>query len=305
MSDWPGVEIERLERGELSIGVAPALGGGVVWMRSEGGGEASGEAWRWLREPAAGSAPTGRDLGCFVLTPFSNRIIGARFEIGGREILLPRNFPPEPHMIHGVGWTSPWTLIERTPSSIALSLDWKSVGWPWIFEARLSYALTETGVSMTLTQRNDDETPMPSGLGFHPYFLRTEDVRLKLDAAAMVLSAEDMTPTRLDAEAPALAELRAGAPLPGGLDNGFYGWRGAAEIRWPAAGRALRITAEPQSEFAVVYTPEAKPYFCVEPVTHQTDAHNRRLEGVADTGLILLEPGQSQSLTMRLEPIAP
>lgn len=114
-----------------------------------------------------------------------------------------------------------------------------------------------------------------------------------------------MTPIRLDADAPALSLLRDGAPLPAGLDNGLYGWRGAAEIRWPSAGRALRVTAEPQTEFAVLYTPEGKRYFCFEPVTHQTDAHNRRLDGVGDTGLILLEPGESQSLTMRLKPIAP
>ena len=34
MTDWPGLEIERLEAGDLSLGVAPGLGGGVLWLRS-------------------------------------------------------------------------------------------------------------------------------------------------------------------------------------------------------------------------------------------------------------------------------
>ena len=290
-------DVRKISTDRLSLGVVPGLGAGLAWLRSIEDGAVT---WRWLRETSAEPASVPSELGCFLLVPFSNRIADARFQVGGRDVRLPVNFAPEPHMIHGVGWRSVWHVAECTRSHMTLTLDWDGEDWPWRFSASVTYVLLDDGLTATLHVRNDDTSPMPSGLGFHPYFPRRPDVRLNLDAEAVVLNDDAMVPQQLSRTHDALTVLRAGDPLPDGLDNGLKGWTGSAAITWPDQAKQLQIETSPPSNWAILFTPSNQDWFCFEPVTHQTNAHNGPLPGVADTGLRHLAPGESQAFEMRL-----
>ena len=50
------------------------------------------------------------------------------------------------------------------------------------------------------------------------------------------------------------------------------------------------MTAELPLDFLTVYTPPGRPFFCVEPVSHATDAVNLSALA-ADVGMRSLEPG--------------
>ena len=52
------------------------------------------------------------------------------------------------------------------------------------------------------------------------------------------------------------------------------------------------LTADEVFERLVVYTPEGKDYFCVEPVSHMTDAINR-MDQPHHGGLRVLAPAES------------
>jgi len=53
------------------------------------------------------------------------------------------------------------------------------------------------------------------------------------------------------------------------------------------------MTAEPPLDFLVVYTPPARSFLCVEPVSHMTDAFNLAAAGRTDTGCRILAPGEA------------
>ena len=77
------------------------------------------------------------------------------------------------------------------------------------------------------------------------------------------------------------------------LDNCFVGWRHRAVIERPEEGVRMIMTAEVPLDFLVVNTPPGRRFFCAEPVSHVTDAFNLAAAGRPDTGLRIIEPGES------------
>jgi len=79
------------------------------------------------------------------------------------------------------------------------------------------------------------------------------------------------------------------------MDHCFQGWDGVAEISWP--DRVIRLTMQADEIFRnfVIYIPQGKPFFCAEAVTHTIDGFNLSARGVPDTGMIVLEHGESLS----------
>ena len=69
-----------------------------------------------LFRPMADGATAPLDAACFPLVPWCNRIGEAAFVFEGRSYALRRNFPPEPHAIHGEGFGStPGRSASRRP----------------------------------------------------------------------------------------------------------------------------------------------------------------------------------------------
>ena len=279
-----------LESGGTSLGLRPDLGGCVSFLRTGG--------VDWLR-PLDGD--DYRKCASYPLVPFSNRINQARFRWEGEEIRLERNFDPEPHAIHGHGWQNPWTVEAATAHSARLVYHHEAADWPWAYRACQSFAVEENRVVMALSIENLSGRPMPAGLGFHPFFCKGEGAELKMRLASMHL-AEGCIPKEKDDTHPILGLLTSGGPVPEGFDDGFDGWDGRAEISWPAEGRKLTLTASDNARNIIFYSPEGRDYFCVEPVTHMTDAINRLNDpDWPDHGLAVLAPGGRAELTLVLE----
>ncbi|MGH2929907.1 MAG: aldose 1-epimerase, partial [Solirubrobacteraceae bacterium] len=87
------------------------------------------------------------------------------------------------------------------------------------------------------------------------------------------------------------------------LDTVFAGWDGRAEIALDPTPVTIAIEASAIFRHIVVYTPPGAAFFCVEPVSHMTDAVNR-LATRADTGLAVLPPGGALDgeIAFRLRP---
>ncbi|WP_274610153.1 hypothetical protein [Pseudomonas sp. TH10] len=130
----------RLHSGDLQLDVLPQLGGSLAGLRHRG--------FALLRPWDC--TPNVRRSACYPLVPYSNRIAGGRFQCGGHEYQLPRNFGEHAHPLHGVGWQREWQVVDCTSREchLRLSHDPASEGgedWPFAFEVDQYVSLDEQG----------------------------------------------------------------------------------------------------------------------------------------------------------------
>jgi aldose 1-epimerase len=157
---------------------------------------------------------------------------------------------------------------------------------------------------MRLSVRNLGPEPLPFGLGFHPWLVRTPGTLLQAKAKQVVLENCDHLP---DGEAPVAwrVEWDFAAPraLPADwINNAFLGWDGRATVIWSDRKLALELEADGPLLTYIVYSPAAGAgFFCFEPVTHPVDAHNLA-GGPAANGLTILAPQETVSATCRFCP---
>lgn len=272
-------------------------------MAPERGGSILAFEWRGqpLMRPTHGAGIL--DVACFPLVPFSNRIAGGRFGWGGREIALEPNFPEvDPcNPIHGFGWLSAWDVLNIGDGELRLEHRHAASAWPWSYRAELVYALDAQGLRAQLFLTNQSAEPMPAGLGFHPYFPRAGTTRyhglhrgeLRSDASAM--------PLELDLKEGPKDWWQGAAVGSRSVDTVYTGREGALEVFWPERDLALRISPSDNLSDTCVYVPEGEDWFCVEPVSHMTDALNRP---DAPAPMASLAPEETLAVEMRLQAFA-
>lgn len=272
-----------LTAGDCSLVLAPELGGSLLgWTRG---------TTHVLRhaDPRAVVPGTVREMACFPLVPYSNRIAYGRFRFAGTEFQLARNFGDHPHSIHGVGWQRAWQVRQVTPSSATLALHHQpDDAWPFAFTVTQQICLMPDALKLTLMLVNTHATPAPAGLGLHPFFPRI-GAQLQFGAASVWHNGADYLPSTRTPVPPEW-DHRAARPVGSvALDNCFEGWAGTATLAWP--DRTLTVIATEALRHLVVFTPPGQGYFCVEPVSHMNDAINH-------DAMRVLAPGETLSGTV-------
>jgi aldose 1-epimerase len=235
--------------------------------------------------------------GIYPLVPYSNRIRDAELHVGGTPHRLPPHPDAAPHTLHGHAHRLPWAVLAQAADSVALDVTHPGGGeWPWRFTASLAVRLEPQAAHFALTLTNDDDTPMPAGLGLHPYFLH--------DTA-------DLLGFRAQADWPLTADFLAAPPVaapedhdppqplpPGGLTLYRGDWDGACHLRRPD-GTILSLAAENLAHL-VVHRPDDGRYLCLEPTSHAADGFNHAERGVLGSGRVLLAPAQMLSATVTI-----
>jgi len=265
-----------LQNDTIELRLIPANGGGVA-------------SFCWRGHDIFHTRPDAKGplaLGCFALSPFSGRIAKGRF--GGKhgDVSLPRNHPSDPdhlHALHGFDWLAPFEVLEASATHAALYRLHTPDEWPWAYESRQLLTLHKSGYVHEVSIRNKASSPMPAGIGLHPYFPRAS-ARLQLDVDGQWETTQEQIPLNWRPLAHSPDWLGAKA-----FDHCFTGRRGSIVIDW----LTHKVTIEPDAalNFAVVFTPPGEGYFCVEPASHMPDAVNRP-EPPEVTGLRWLAPGE-------------
>ena len=284
----------------VALTLAPGLGGAV--LRYGDGDGATGR--QWLR-PALADALAIQDpygAAAFPLVPYSNRIRHGRFVFQDRAVTLPPNRPPAPHSIHGHGWQAAWQPVRVDAWQAELAYAHAADAWPWAYRATETIALEPGRVRLELGLTNESDAPMPAGLGWHPYLLRTPRATVTASVRGLWLVDDDVMPTEHVAPPPTLDPGRGLGVDGAALDNCFTGWDGRAVVEWPEWQAGLVVTAEPPLRCLVLYTPPGRDFFCLEPVSHVTDAINLAAGGRRDTGLVTLGPGDTLRTAITLTP---
>lgn len=287
-----------LTHNRLELLLAPETGGCIARfsLHHEGGTQ---ELLRPL--PRDGTAPGPLDMGCYPLVPFSGRITNGRFRFGAQEVQLPPDEICVPHAIHGRGWRSSWDVLEASAAEARLRFAhdggdpaWT---WPWSFEAEQHFVLADNGLTVAMRLTNHSGSPMPGGLGLHPFFEGRASARLRANLPKLWESGADGVPTGL-ADTPARWRFDQGRDMKDvEVDHCFSESDGRFRIDWTDRPHALRIEAE-GAPHAIVYAPPGKDFFCAEPVSHAPDAVNRP-ERESVTGLLPLAPGETMELLCR------
>lgn len=273
----------ELQCGDLRLALRADLGGSIAGL--------------WLGDlPVMRSTPpeqlaAARQSACYPLVPYSNRLGHRRFRWQGRDHSTEPNFDDNPHSVHGVGWLRSWEVVSRSQTDAVLRYRHTPDGhWPFAFEAQQFFSLTPHSLTVRMTITNTADVAQPVGLGWHPYFPKRECSHLHIEVAdrwepdATGLPVRKVTQLGIDA---AVASL--------GFDHCFDGWIGPTRIRDEKL--SLRLTSN--LTHLVVYTPTDKPYFCVEPVSHVSNAIH--MSDPAAHGLRTLQPAEVLEASMTLE----
>jgi aldose 1-epimerase len=277
-----------LENTLLRLEVAPEVGGSVVRfeaLRKDGAIN--------LFRPSSPEETDANHMALFPLVPWSNRISGGGFEWQGEHYPLTPNRDDQRFPIHGDGWQQAWTVRQRTANQLTLALESRHQP-PFDYRASLIYRIDGAALTVELVVTHLGEQPAPYGLGVHPWFPRTDDVRIDAPSDGVWEVDEAQLPTQWRAidDKPEWNFHQDGA-LPGEkIDNLFTGWNGHARLRWPSRDLTLYIDTDPACPRYLVYSPGASAdFFCFEPITHDVDAHHR--QAPLDHGLIELGKGQT------------
>lgn len=267
----------RLSCGQTEVELALERGGGLsrfVWRGRD------------VFRPARPGSPF--ELACFPLVPFSNRIANGRFAWGGHEYSVAPNIPGggHPHPLHGFGWLSRWTLVDATSHRATLAHEHAAADWPGAYAAEQTLTLTDTGYTHRLSIANVGDAPLPAGLGLHPYLPR-RDARLSARFSDRWITTPDGLP--LDVVPLADEPDWFGDPP---IDTVFSGRSGTIVVDWPG----MRLTVLPGAALGhtVIFAPAGADFFCVEPVSHRTDAING-----APAEMRTLAPGERWSVEVR------
>jgi aldose 1-epimerase len=277
----------HLRAGALSLGVCPARGASIAYFRHN--------TIPILRDTPAAAITTGdgRLFSAFPLIPYSNRIRAGAFTWGGTAYQLGRDAEDPRHALHGTSRFAPWAVTRHTETYLRCALEYspQNLDWPFAFHAWQVFMLHGDRLRIGLGLRNIHHAAAPAGLGLHPYFARVPGAGLRFDAAYVWAKDDQDIPTRSFPDSGRFNFEQRHAIEPELIDNDYGGWGGVAEISAP--GRpVITLKADKIFNQLVLYTPEQRPYFAAEPLTHRPDAINPNGD-LHDSGMTVLQPGEA------------
>jgi aldose 1-epimerase len=239
-----------------------------------------------------------------VLAPWPNRLTDGYYEYRGRPCQAPLNEIGRHDAIHGLVRWLDWTLVERDPASVTLACAVRpQPGYEWHLHLQITYALDESGLTVSFEAVNADRDPAPFGVGFHPYLTlgtpSIDGLDLTVPAAAIVDQAGPdgvMTSTLVAGTPHDFRQPRRIGAVE--LDTAFsdlvVGGDGLAVARLgdPADGRSVELWVDHAFRHLMVYTGDlvGEPHrrrtaVAVEPMTCPPDAFRTGVD------LLDLEPG--------------
>ncbi|MCL9967697.1 MAG: hypothetical protein NBV56_00080 [Aquirufa antheringensis] len=236
-----------------------------------------------------------------LLTPWVNRVRNGNYSFKGKNYQLPINEPALGNAIHGLLARVPFTLVQKTESSVTLEHAYQGAepNYPFPFTFRYTYTLAEEGgLEITFMAQNTGSTSMPFACGWHPYFsfpdTKAADLSIKFHPTSRFLSDSQMIPLKEE-------NLQGKSEFVFSQEKVDHVFRleprekHVTEFIDHKHQRSLFLTqSSVQFPFLVVFQPEGYHSVAIEPMTANTDAFN------TGDGLIELAPSEAFSGQIRL-----
>jgi aldose 1-epimerase len=298
MTAWPPTEPTEvvLRAGHAQL-VIDLRGGG---MRRLAVGE-----WEVLDGYPAG-AVAGGSRGV-VLLPWPNRVRDGRWAWAGRDLQLDVRSREQPNALHGLVAAQQWTVLEESTGAATVgSVVEPHPGYPFRLAAAVDYALTPTGLTVTVRVRNVGADAAPVAAGMHPYLHVGAGEDGGISAAELTVGARtelvtdgglptgERRPFRGDVGR--IGDTAFDTPLTD-LERDDTGW---ARVRLRGSAGELELAVDEQWPWLQVYTGDQFPEgqhrrsLAVEPMTSPPNALADHLD------LVVLDPGGQWSGTWTL-----
>lgn len=235
--------------------------------------------------------------GCFPMAPWCGRLANGELWWNGETLKMPANLGP--HAIHGLLFGAEWEVAERAVDRTSMVRPLDHPSWTPGGIARQSWRLWPDRLEATGELVAGDHG-MPAAWGWHPWFARPQegDLLVRIEAARVLETLDDLIPTGRILAAKGDADLRSGPPLGARrLDHVYVDASSPAVVTWPDL--ALSIEFEPPLGTVVVFSPPGA--VCVEPQSAWPDAFRLERAGAGGTGARRLRAGESlfARMTMR------
>ncbi len=194
--------------------------------------------------------------------------------------------------------------------------------WPSKTDVTIAVLLSGHSIDLTMAARNVGDKPEPIGLGWVPRFAildgNRQQLRLRIPSETRVeMRGPDKVPTGVLAPAegtPFDFMAHGGAKLgKADLDESFVELRQnlmdngpIAELSDPVHDYGLRLTALSSTIKAMrVVAPANADFVSIEPQYNYPDPFGREWRNESDTGIVVLQPGESTEWKVRLELFSP
>lgn len=287
----------------------------------------------------AGADATGAKsltMGAAIEVPWASRVTGTLTPDGknlnttwrGMHMMLPTDAKDT----YGTGVAAGGLLLKQTSDSVETNVmpDGGNAQaifkpgnfdghWPSRTEITTTVSLSGRAIDIKVVARNTGDTTEPMGIGWHPRFAilsgNRRQMRLRLPQG-MRIDVKDRRTGQLSGKLLPVENTEYdftghdGAQLGAlNLDDVFVHLRTGlledgpvAELRDPDSGYGLRITAMTSTIKAIrVYAPLDGSFISIEPQFNYDDPFGREWPKDEDTGMVVLQPGQTTQWKIRLE----
>lgn len=283
------------------VGILPATGASIVFGRVRHNG-----GWLDVMRPTD-EADYANPSKCssFIMMPWCNRIQAGILRFEGREYPLEVT---DGMARHGDVRQRHWRVESQRETQVRMMLESREeqrVNFPFAFSAAAEYRLEGQEFVWSLMLKNEDSQAFPAGFGHHPYFVRPDgdnvpQISIPCDQEFQLVNA-----LAVDAPVPVEPPLDFRQPRPltdQPLDHLLTGRQEGlpANIHYPAWDMTLTMQADALFRHYLIFAPQGKPFFALEPMTNANDGFNLYKRGITESGVFVLQPGESQSGEVRL-----
>ncbi len=271
---------------DIQICIDPNCGGALKQFTFDG---------KDVLRPAPVSASAPQEQSLFLMIPYCSLIKDGHFNYFGISRHVPANQPGTPHPIHGDIWQAKCQINSQSETSVTLEYQhYKTEGFPFDYDAKITYELKENSLNITLSIHNSSDLPMPCGMGIHPYFLHKKTAQIQFLSSHIWHHQQDPIFDR-PYPTPEQWNFDKGQPIKEAFDTAFGGWDGVAYITYPDEKLKIDLVAQDIFHHLILYASRKADFFCLEPASNTPDAFNLAAYGVIGTGIQSI--GAKQTLT--------
>ena len=229
-----------------------------------------------------------------ILFPIIGRLLDDKYTLNGKEYSMDK---------HGIVRKKPFTLVEKTEDSLTFVQtddDESITKYPYKFELKVKFQLTEKGLRVTHTVKNNNDSVMYYSFGAHPAFncqigdylefnndtsLETE----RIDHESILI--DEKFPVEMDGNKVVLTKdlFVDDALILSSFDSD------SISIKSNSHDRIIKFDFD--SPFLGIWAKPNAPYVCLEPWWGVNDSYNKVSDFSEKRGIMALEAYSSKEFT--------
>lgn len=233
-----------------------------------------------------------------ILFPIIGRLLDDKYRLKGTEYTMPK---------HGIVRKKPFTLKESTADSLTFVQtddDESLTIYPYHFELKVKFTLTETGLAVDHTVTNNSTETMYYSFGAHPafnceigdYLEFNNDTSLtteRIDHDSILI--EEKFPVEMDGNKVVITKdiFNDDALILSNYESD------AVTLKSNNHGREVKFSFK--SPLLGIWAKPGAPYVCIEPWWGVNDNYDKKADLSEKRGIMSIEPGMTETFSWSIE----